>query len=183
VIAVVAGSLLLALFLALARACPRRQLPRRLLVILFAFFFRHVSSRITGLIGSSSNPVSGMTIATLILTCTSSCPGWTGDYYAPVRLCVGAVVCIAAANAGATATGLKTGYSSVPPRVPADGAPYRRRHSSLVIGLTTLYLHNVMSIGSSALPAPQATLMATIIRGLLSQNLPWGLCWWRVHFR
>src|SRR4029453_17152095 len=47
--------------------------------------------------------------------------------------------------------------------------------SALVIGVTTLYLHNVMTIGSQALPAPQATLMSTIIKGLLSQNLPWGL--------
>jgi uncharacterized oligopeptide transporter (OPT) family protein len=47
--------------------------------------------------------------------------------------------------------------------------------SSFVIGLTTLYLNNVMKIGSQSLPAPQATLMATIIKGLLSQNLPWGL--------
>ena len=47
--------------------------------------------------------------------------------------------------------------------------------SSLVIGLTTLYLHQTMQIGSQALPAPQATLMATLIKGLLAQNLPWGL--------
>ena len=47
--------------------------------------------------------------------------------------------------------------------------------SALIIGYTTLYLHRVMSIGSDALPAPQATLMSTIIKGLLSQNLPWGL--------
>ena len=62
------------------------------LIVIFGFFFVTVSSRITGLIGSSSNPISGMTIATLILTCTIFVAlGWTGDAYAPVALCVGAV--------------------------------------------------------------------------------------------
>src|SRR5438093_12484518 len=80
-------------------------------VVVFCFFFVSVSSRITGLIGSSSNPISGMTIATLILTCTIFVAlGWTGDYYAPIAISVGAVVCIAAANAGAASQDLKTGY-------------------------------------------------------------------------
>ena len=81
------------------------------LIVVFGFFFSTVSSRITGLIGSSSNPISGMTIATLILTCLLFVAlGWTGDAYGPVALCVGAVVCIAAANAGNTSQDLKTGY-------------------------------------------------------------------------
>ena len=82
-----------------------------LLVVVFGFFFVTVASRIVGLIGSSSSPVSGMTIATLILTCTIFVAiGWTGDLYAPIALTVGAVVCIAAANAGATSQDLKTGF-------------------------------------------------------------------------
>ena len=81
------------------------------LILVFGFFFATVSSRITGLIGSSSNPISGMTIATLILTCVLFVAlGWTGDIYAPIALCVGAIVCIAAANAGTTSQDLKTGY-------------------------------------------------------------------------
>ena len=69
-----------------------------ILVVFFGFFFVTVSSRITGLIGNSSNPISGMTIATLILTCTLFVGvGWVGDDYAPIALGVGAVVCIAAA--------------------------------------------------------------------------------------
>ena len=80
-------------------------------MVVFGFFFVTVSSRIVGLIGSSSNPISGMTIATLILTCSIFVAlGWTGEWYSPVALCVGAVVCIAAANAGATSQDLKTGY-------------------------------------------------------------------------
>ena len=78
---------------------------------MFGFFFATVSSRITGLIGSSSNPISGMTIATLIITCLIFVAlGWTGDVYGPVALTVGAIVCIAAANAGNTSQDLKTGY-------------------------------------------------------------------------
>src|SRR5204863_10126799 len=148
-----------------------------ILVIIFGFFFVTVSSRITGLIGSSSNPISGMTIATLILTCTIFVAlGWTGDYYSPIAICVGAIVCIAAANAGATSQDLKTGYIvGATPVYQQVGLIIGVLTSSFVIGMTTLYLHRVMGIGSTSLPAPQATLMATIIRGLLSQNLPWGL--------
>ena len=147
------------------------------LIIVFGFFFVTVSSRITGLIGNSSNPISGMTIATLILTCTIFVAlGWTGDVYAPIALSVGAIVCIAAANAGATSQDLKTGFLvGATPRHQQTGLMIGAMTSSLVIGLTTLYLHQTMQIGSQALPAPQATLMATIIKGLLGQNLPWGL--------
>jgi putative OPT family oligopeptide transporter len=175
---VLVGSLLLAVFLAIAPGMPTQGNPvAAVLVIVFGFFFVTVSSRIVGLIGSSSNPVSGMTIATLILTCTIFVAlGWTGDLYAPVALCVGAVVCIAAANAGATSQDLKTGYIvGATPVYQQYGLIIGVLASALIIGYTTLYLHEVMTVGSDALPAPQATLMSTIIRGLLSQNLPWGL--------
>ena len=175
---VLGGSLLLALFLGLAPRMPLQgNLLAALLLLVFGFFFVTVSSRITGLIGSSSNPISGMTIATLILTCTIFVAlGWTGDRYAPVALCVGAIVCIAAANAGATSQDLKTGFLvGATPVYQQTGLLIGVVTSSLVIGMTTLYLHGVMGIGSSALPAPQATLMATIIKGLLGRNLPWGL--------
>jgi putative OPT family oligopeptide transporter len=175
---VVVGSLLLAIFLAVTPGMPTQGNPlAAVLIVVFGFLFVTVSSRIVGLIGSSSNPVSGMTIATLILTCTIFVAlGWTGDAYAPIALCVGAVVCIAAANAGATSQDLKTGYIvGATPRYQQIGLVIGVLASALIIGMTTLYLHQVMKVGSDALPAPQATLMATIIRGLLSQNLPWGL--------
>jgi putative OPT family oligopeptide transporter len=177
-IVVLGGTLLLAVFLAIAPGMPTQGNPlAAVLVVIFGFFFVTVSSRIVGLIGSSSNPVSGMTIATLILTCTIFVAlGWTGDYYAPIALCVGAVVCIAAANAGATSQDLKTGYIvGATPVYQQYGLIIGVLASALIIGYTTLYLHDVMTVGSNALPAPQATLMATIIKGLLSQNLPWGL--------
>jgi putative OPT family oligopeptide transporter len=118
-----------------------------------------------------------MTIATLILTCLLFVGlGWTGDVYSPVAICVGAVVCIAAANAGGTSQDLKTGYLvGATPLYQQLGLLIGVITSAAVIGSTTLYLHRVFGIGTPAIPAPQATLMATIIRGLLSQNLPWGL--------
>jgi putative OPT family oligopeptide transporter len=176
--AVIGGSLILALFLVAAPRLPTQgNIVAAVLVIIFGFFFVTVSSRITGLIGSSSNPVSGMTIATLILTCSIFVAmGWTGDAYSPVAICVGAVVCIAAANAGATSQDLKTGYLvGATPVYQQIGLIVGVLASALVIGATTLYLHQVMGVGSASLPAPQATLMSTIIKGLLSQNLPWGL--------
>jgi putative OPT family oligopeptide transporter len=175
---VLVGTVLLAVFLAVAPGMPTQgNFVVSILVIIFGFFFVTVSSRIVGLIGSSSNPVSGMTIATLILTCTIFVAlGWTGEWYSPIALCVGAVVCIAAANAGATSQDLKTGYIvGATPIYQQYGLIIGVLVSSLIIGYTTLYLHSVMTIGSDALPAPQATLMSTIIKGLLSQNLPWGL--------
>jgi putative OPT family oligopeptide transporter len=175
---VLVGSLLLAAFLVVAPGAPTQgNVLSAVLVVLFGFFFVTVSSRITGLIGNSSNPISGMTIATLILTCTIFIGvGWVGDAYAPIALGVGAVVCIAAAIAGATSQDLKTGYIvGATPISQQIGLVIGVVTAAFVIGITTLYLHSEMTIGSGSLPAPQATLMSTIIRGLLSQNLPWGL--------
>ena len=175
---VLVGSLLVALFLAVTPGMPMQwNFLAAVLIVIFSFFFVTVSSRITGLIGNSSNPISGMTIATLIMTCSIFVAvGWLGDVYAPIALGVGAVVCIAAAIAGATSQDLKTGFL-------VGATPIRQQvglvigvlAASFIIGITTLYLHRIMVIGSTSLPAPQATLMATIIKGLLSQNLPWGL--------
>jgi putative OPT family oligopeptide transporter len=175
---VLVGSLALAIFLAVTPGMPMQwNFLAAILIVIFGFFFVTVSSRITGLIGNSSNPISGMTIATLIMTCSIFvAAGWLGDAYAPIALGVGAVVCIAASIAGATSQDLKTGFL-------VGATPIRQQvgliigvlTASFVIGITTLYLHRIMVIGSTSLPAPQATLMATIIKGLLSQNLPWGL--------
>jgi len=175
---VLGGSVLLVVFLAVVPTLPTYgSIVAALLILIFGFFFCTVSSRITGLIGSSSNPVSGMTIATLILTCVIFVAlGWTGDIYSPIALCVGALVCIAAANAGGTSQDLKTGYIvGATPVYQQVGLIIGVITSGLVVGLTTLYMHKVFGIGSAAVPAPQATLMSTIIRGLLNQNLPWGL--------
>jgi len=82
-----------------------------LLVVLFGFLFVTVSSRLTGEIGSSSNPISGMTVATLLFTCLIFLlVGWTGGPYYVTALSVGAIVCIAASNGGSTSQDLKTGH-------------------------------------------------------------------------
>jgi putative OPT family oligopeptide transporter len=175
---VLGGSLLLAIFLTVMPGLPSQgNIIAAVLILIFGFFFATVSSRITGLIGSSSNPISGMTIATLILTCLLFVAlGWTGDAYAPIALSVGAIVCIAAANAGNTSQDLKTGYLvGATPFYQQMGLIVGVLVSASVIAITTIYMHQVFGIGSADVPAPQATLMSTIIRGLLNQNLPWGL--------
>ena len=176
---VIGGSLLLAIFLSVIPNLPTFGNPvAAILILIFGFFFATVSSRITGLIGTSSNPISGMTIATLILTCLLFVAlGWTGDMYSPIAIGVGAIVCIAAANAGNTSQDLKTGFIvGATPLYQQIGLVIGVVASASVIGLTLLYLHNNLGgIGSKDLAAPQATLMATIIKGLLNQNLPWGL--------
>jgi putative OPT family oligopeptide transporter len=153
------------------------------LIVIFGFFFVAVSSRIVGLIGSSSNPISGMTIATLLGTCLIFVlAGWAAD---PSRqaaaqaaaLSVGAIVCIAAANAGATSQDLKTGYLvGATPVYQQVGLVIGVLVSVAVIGFTLMGMHASAwgPIGSDRLPAPQGTLMATIIQGVLSGDLPWG---------
>ena len=209
-----------------------------LLIIIFGFFFATVSARLVGDIGVSSNPTSGMTIATLMGTCIIFLAvGWTGGAYAAVALSIGAVVCITASNAGNVAQSLKTGYL-------LGCTPYKQEYgyiigavsSILVVGATVLLVNSAFTkinpiklegmkvtpemkvesqkqidgqmyqvidpndpsislnirylareetgiiekqleygIGSEDLAAPQATLMATVIRGLLDQRLPWTL--------
>jgi len=172
------GSLALAVFLVAMPGLPTQgNVLVSVLIVVFGFFFATVSSRITGLIGSSSNPISGMTIATLIITCVIFVAlGWTDSIYAPVALSVGAIICICAANAGNTSQDLKTGYIvGATPMYQQMGLAIGVITSSFVIGWTLLALHNTFGIGSEQVAAPQATLMATIIRGLLDQQLPWGL--------
>ena len=118
-----------------------------------------------------------MTIATLILTCMIFVAvGWTGNDYAPIALGVGAVVCIAAAIAGTRLRISKPDIIVGATPIYQQIGTHRRRRG---LGLRDRDHHDLhqqrIDIGSSSLPAPQATLMSTIIRGLLSQNLPWGL--------
>jgi len=82
-----------------------------ILIVAFGFLFVTVSSRLTGEIGSSSNPISGMTVATLLLTCLIFLlVGWTGPTYYVTALSIGGIVCIAASNGGTTSQDLKTGF-------------------------------------------------------------------------
>jgi OPT family oligopeptide transporter len=156
-----------------------------ILVIIFGAFFVTVSSRIVGLIGSSNNPISGMTIATLMGTCLIFIAvNWTGHFYEPMALVVGGMICIAAANAGATSQDLKTGYIvGATPRYQQLALFVGAVVSSLAIGATIKILDTPTAemaaqgiqhaIGTDLYPAPQGTLMATLIKGILSFNLDW----------
>ncbi|HEV8507099.1 MAG TPA: OPT/YSL family transporter [Chitinophagaceae bacterium] len=185
------GSLLLILIIALL---PNNLIPGSsigsklllgLLIIVFGAFFVTVSSRIVGLIGSSNNPISGMTIATLMGTCLIFIAvKWTGNFYEPMALVVGGMICIAAANAGGTSQDLKTGYIvGATPRYQQIALFIGAIVSSLAIGATVKILdtptHEMVqqgiqhAIGTDKYPAPQGTLMATLIKGILSFNLDW----------
>ncbi|NUN69606.1 MAG: oligopeptide transporter, OPT family [Bacteroidetes bacterium] len=104
------GSILLILFIWLVPAF-RVNLLGAALIFIFGFLFSVVSARITGIVGSSSSPLSGMTIAVLMATCLIFLAvGWTGQEYTYLALVIGATVCIAISNAGTTAQDLKTGH-------------------------------------------------------------------------
>ncbi|MDH3431717.1 MAG: oligopeptide transporter, OPT family [Gammaproteobacteria bacterium] len=146
-------------------------------VVVFAFFFVTVASRIVGLVGVTSNPTSGMTIAALLGTASIFLAfGWNDTLGKAAALTVGCVVAIAASISGDTSQDLKTGFLL--------GATPRRQQTAELIGvltsatfvcLTVLALGKGFGFGSTELPAPQATLMKLVIDGVLDQNLPWGL--------
>jgi OPT family oligopeptide transporter len=183
------GSLALILLMTVMPQVPGDSLGSKLLlgilVVVFGAFFVTVSSRIVGLIGSSNNPISGMTIATIMGTClVFIAVGWTGKLYEPMALVVGGMICIAAANAGATSQDLKTGYLvGATPRYQQLALFIGVIVSSLAIGITVKVLDTptpdmlaqgiTHAIGTEKYSAPQATLMATLIKGILSFNLDW----------
>lgn len=183
------GSLVLILLMTVLPSIPGDSIGGKLLigilVVIFGAFFVTVSSRIVGLIGSSNNPISGMTIATLMGTClVFIAMGWTGKVYEPMALVVGGMICIAAANAGATSQDLKTGYIvGATPRNQQLALFIGAIVSSIAIGFTVKILDTPTAamaaqgikhaIGTDTYSAPQATLMATLIKGILSFNLDW----------
>jgi putative OPT family oligopeptide transporter len=237
---VLGGSLALVLFMAFLpqlRAVPGLgvSLVSAAAIVVFGFFFSVVSSRITGELGSSSNPISGMAIATLMATClVFILLGWTGHVFTAAALSIGAVVCIASSNAGTTSQDLKTSflvggtpwrqqlaiivgvvtsvvviggtlqalnrnntrlqaaeYAVVLPagaeaevRRGLDGAEYRLTRiggrsdipdgAYLVDEAGRVRYRLQEGIGSDKAPAPQATLMSLVIKGILTQQLPWG---------
>ena len=183
------GILALILLMAILPMLPGNGIASKLLigilVVVFGAFFVTVSSRIVGLIGSSNNPISGMTIATIMGTClVFIAVGWTGKVFEPMALVVGGIICIAAANAGATSQDLKTGYIlGATPRAQQVALFIGAIVSSIAIGFTIKVLDTPTqemlqsnihhAIGTDRYAAPQATLMATLIKGILSFNLDW----------
>ena len=118
------------------------------LIVLFGFLFVTVSSRLTGEIGSSSNPISGMTVATLLLTCLIFLLlGWTGGTYYVTALSVGAIVCIAASNGGTTSQDLKTGYLiGATPRLQQYAIMIGSLASALLLGPILLGLNQAATV-------------------------------------
>ncbi|HRC86764.1 MAG TPA: oligopeptide transporter, OPT family, partial [Thermoanaerobaculia bacterium] len=155
-------------------------LPRTLAalgVALFGVLFVVVSSRIVGLIGVSSNPTSGMALVTLLgVSLVFVLCGWTDPSARAAILTVGTVVCIAASKAGDISQDLKTGFL-------VGATPARQQLGQFVgaafacwaVAGTVLLLGHTQTFGSEAMPAPQATLMKTVIEGVISGSLPWGL--------
>jgi putative OPT family oligopeptide transporter len=125
-----------------------------LLILVFGFLFATVSSRLTGEVGSTSNPISGMTVATLLLTCLIFLVlGWTYGQYYVTALSVGAIVCIAASNAGTTSQDLKTGFLvGATPRLQQYAILCGALASALILGPVLLTLNNA---GTVYVPAAQ----------------------------
>ena len=147
------------------------------LIALFGFFFAAVSARMVGLVGSSNNPISGMTIATLVVSALvlKTC-GTVGAAGMVASIAIGSVVCIVAAIAGDTAQDLKTGHL-------LGATPWKQQvgefvgvvAAAVVIGGVLVLLHRAWGFGSDAISAPQATLMKVIVEGIMGGSLPWDL--------
>jgi putative OPT family oligopeptide transporter len=149
-----------------------------LIVIVFGFFFATVSSRMVGLIGSSNNPVSGMAIATLLIsTLLLKSTGSDGTGGMIAAIVIGGIICVIAAIAGDTSQDLKTGFLvGATPRKQQIGELIGVAVSAVAIGAILYLLSNAWGgYGSNDLPAPQAVLMKMIVEGVMGGNLPWNL--------
>jgi putative OPT family oligopeptide transporter len=150
------------------------------LIVLFGFFFVTVSSRITGEIGSSSNPISGMTVATLLITCLLFlAAGWTGVSYRAMALSTAAIVCIAASNGGTISQDLKTGYLvGATPKYQQLSIMIGVITSALVIGLIVIGLNRAYT---TVVPATHADYVATLPANAPTQVGPDGKTY-KVHY-
>ena len=146
-----------------------------ILIVIFGFFFATVSSRMVGLVGSSNNPVSGMAIATLLIsTFLLKITGDTGAHGMIGAICIGSIICIVAGMAGDMSQDLKTGYIvGATPKKQQIGEIIGSVASALAIGGVLVLLNTAWGFGSTELPAPQAALMKMIVEGIMDGNLPW----------
>lgn len=173
---VVVAIVILAFLIWLIPAIPVSLLGAFIIVI-FAFFFATVSSRMVGLVGSSNNPVSGMAIATLLIaTLILKVTGADGVAGMCSAIAIGSIICIVSAIAGDTSQDLKTGYIlGATPRKQQTGELIGVIASALAIGGTLYLLDSAWGFGSDELGAPQATLMKLIVEGVMGGDLPWTL--------
>ena len=148
-----------------------------LLIAVFGFLFAAVSSRLVGLVGSSNNPVSGMAIATLLVSALvlKAVSGATHESMMGV-ISIGGVICVIAAIAGDTSQDLKTGYLvGSTPRNQQMGELIGVVSSAIAIGGVLYLLNQAWGYGSAELPAPQAMIMKTVVEGVMDGNLPWNM--------
>ena len=147
------------------------------LVVIFGFFFATVSSRIVGIVGSSNNPVSGMTIASLLfISIIFVANGNVGQEGMMAVIAIGSIICIVAAIAGDTSQDLKTGYIlGATPVKQQMGELVGVFVSALTVGGVLYLLNAAWGFGSKELAAPQAMLMKMIVEGVITANLPWDL--------
>ncbi len=173
---VLASILVLTLLIWLIPAIPV-SLVGAFIVVIFGFFFATVSSRMVGLVGSSNNPVSGMSIATLLVaTLILKITGADGVVGMASAIAIGSIICIVSAIAGDTSQDLKTGYIlGATPKKQQIGELIGITAAALAIGGTLYILDSAWGFGSDELGAPQATLMKLIVEGVMGGNLPWGL--------
>lgn len=148
-----------------------------IIIIVFGFFFATVSSRMVGIVGSSNNPVSGMAIATLLITTMIlKATGTIGMTGMVASIAIGSVICIVAAIAGDTSQDLKTGYL-------VGATPWKQQvgeligvvASAIAIGGVLYLLNAAWEYGGTEIPAPQASLMKMVVEGVMDGNLPWVL--------
>lgn len=173
---IIAGIVILVLAIWLVPAIPI-NLFGAFLIVIFGFFFATVSSRMVGLVGSSNNPVSGMTIATLLVASLAlKATGMIGQAGMTAAIAIGGVICIVAAIAGDTSQDLKTGYIlGATPKKQQIGELIGVFAAAVAIGGVLYLLDTAWGYGSNELPAPQATLMKMIVEGVMGGNLPWTL--------
>ena len=169
-------SAIIAVLLWLIPAVPV-SLGGAILIVIFGFFFVTVSARMVGIVGSSNNPVSGMTIATLLITTIIlKATGNIGTGGMIAAITIGSVICIAAAIAGDVSQDLKTGYIvGATPWKQQLGEIFGVLASAVAIGFVMYILNAGYGFGSEELPAPQAGMMKMIVEGVMSGNLPWSL--------
>lgn len=148
-----------------------------ILAVIFAFFFAVVSARLVGIIGTSNNPISGMTIATLLfITAILKASGKVGNEGMIAAILAGSIVCVATAIAGGAAQSLKTTFI-------IGGTPKRLELAMIAavaasagaVGYIIILLDKAYGVGTKAVPAPQATLMSMVVKGIMSSQLPWAL--------
>ena len=148
-----------------------------LIIVVFGFFFATVSSRMVGLICSSNNPVSGMTIATLLFaTVILKATGTTGITGMVGAISIGGIICIVAAIAGDASQDLKTGFIvGATPKKQQLGEIIGVVASAAAIGFVLYLLNEAWGYGTEKIPAAQATMMKMLVEGIMNGELPWAL--------